>query len=279
MTTDQPSHTGLVVADLSCERLVVRYPEQEKPVLDGLSTHMPGGRITGIIGPNGSGKTTLLRALSGQMKPISGSIHFDGRDLARATPRQIARTLGILFQENTAPAGLTAELLVQHGRFPHLGFLEAPGEADHAAIDRAFALTGTEPLRHRPLHQLSGGQRQLVWIAMVLAQETRILLLDEPTTFLDMRHQIQVMDVVRRLRDEQAITVVTVMHDVNLAARYADHMLLMREGEVIADGTPRDVITPDRMRRAYGIDGHVLDDRVTGSPFYIPDSPADEAAQ
>lgn len=262
-------------AELSCEGLVVRYHPTEPLALDGFSARIAPGRVTCVIGPNGSGKSTLLKSIAGQLVPESGHVDLDGRCVSTLRPRDVARSLSILFQENTAPNGLTVEALVRHGRYPHLGFLEAPGEADLKVLDQAFTLTGTGPLRHRRLDQLSGGQRQLAWIAMMLAQEARILLLDEPTTFLDMRHQLHVMGVVRKLSAERGITVVAVMHDVNLAARFADHLLLLRDGALISDGTPADVMTPAMMSRAFGTAGHVVDDLVSGVPIFVPDEPAD----
>jgi len=275
MTSRSTATTATRSAELRCEELVVGYPRRAEPVLRGISIRVPTRQVTTVLGPNGSGKSTLLKSLAGQLAPSAGHVYLDGQEMVRERPGDIARKLGVLFQENSAPANLTVEALVRYGRFPHLRFLEAQGERDRRAIERALRLTGTEPIRATELERLSSGQRQLVWIAMALAQETRILLLDEPTTFLDMRHQLQVMNVVRNLCDEHGITIVAVMHDVNLAARYSDHVMLLRDGAVIAEGEPSDVITTERMRRAFDIEGRVIDG--SGSPLFVAESPVGDS--
>lgn len=277
MTQERIERAATPPADLSCEGLVVGYRPMEPPVLNGFSTRITPGAVTCVIGPNGCGKTTLLKALAGLLVPDSGRVDLNGKCVSDLPPRVIARSLGILFQENSPPTGLTVESLVRHGRYPHLGFLEPLDDVDLQMIEHALSLTGTGQLRHRRLEQLSGGQRQRVWIAMMLAQNARILLLDEPTTFLDMGHQLQIMRVVRDLSVQRDITVVAVMHDVNLAARFADDLLLLRDGALIAHGSPAEVLTPHHMRRAFGTTGHLVDDLVTGCPIFVADEPVDEA--
>ena len=279
MSETRPPRSSGSPAKLVCEDLVVRYRSTDRPVLDGFSARIASGSLTCVIGPNGCGKTTLLRTLAGHLTPESGQVRIDGRPLSAMRPRDVARSLSILFQENSAPAGLTVEALVRQGRYPHLRFLEAPSAVDLEVVERAFALAGTESLRNRRIDLLSGGQRQLAWITMMLAQEARILLLDEPTTFLDMGHQLLVMGVVERLSAERGITVVAVMHDVNLAARFAGDLLLLRDGTLIASGAPADVLTPARMLRAYGTTGHVVEDPVTGVSLFVPDGPSEDAAK
>lgn len=256
-------------AAITGDDLIARYRRGQAPILDGVSVAVPSGLVTALIGPNGSGKSTLMKTLSRQLALAQGAVRLDGEPADELSTRAFAKRLGILFQENTAPAGLTVAGLVRLGRFPHLGWLEPPGDADDEAVSRALELAGIDALADRRIDGLSGGQRQLVWIAMALAQQTRALLLDEPTTFLDMANQLLVMDVVASLR-RRGITVVMVMHDVNLAMRHADHMILMHRGEVVAAGRPAEVVTPARMRLAYDVEGHVVPD-ATGAPLFVAD--------
>ncbi|QDV08156.1 putative siderophore transport system ATP-binding protein YusV [Planctomycetes bacterium Poly30] len=259
---------------LEAEELIAGYASLARPVLDGLTLRIPAGQITCLIGPNGSGKSTLLKSLSRQLRLAGGRVLLDGADIATESTRDFARRLAILFQENAAPAGLTVEGLVRHGRFPHRGFLEPASREDDEAIDRALDLTGTTTLRERRVEELSGGQRQLVWIAMALAQDTCTLLLDEPTTFLDLGHQLQVMRVVEKLQRDHGITIVMVMHDVNLAARHAHHLVLLKSGKILVEGPPEFVITPPMMRTAYEVQGHVLKDDQSKALLFVPDAPA-----
>jgi len=237
--------------------LVIGYPGLEEPVVEDASICVPPGEVTALVGPNGSGKSTLLGGLADQIDREAGSVHVDGTDLTDLGDKELAQKLGLLSQENVSPDQLSVEELVEHGRYPHRGFFEAMTVDDQAAIDRAIDLAGVDHLRDRNLGQLSGGQAQLAWIAMVLAQETDVLLLDEPTTFLDLHHQLEVMDIVRTLRDEWSITVVLVLHDIDQAARFADYMVALEDGEIYASGRPGDVVTEGLLAEVFGVEARV----------------------
>jgi iron complex transport system ATP-binding protein len=243
--------------DVAAEELVLGYSGGERPVIDGASVSIPENRVTALVGPNGSGKSTLLRGLANQLEPDAGTVRLDGRAVQSLGGKELARKLGLLAQENASPASLTVEELVMHGRYPHRGTFESHTEEDEAAVERALSLAGVEHLRDRDLGQLSGGQKQLVWIAMVLAQETEVLLLDEPTTFLDLHHQLEVMDIIERLRTDSDVTVVLVLHDISQAARYAEHMLALDDGDIYARGTPEEVVTEDLLREVFGVSATV----------------------
>jgi len=244
-------------ASLTGERLVLRYPDGEEPVVDDETVVAEPGAVTALVGPNGSGKSTLLAGLADQLDREAGSVLVDGRAADSLDRRALARRLGLLSQERTAPDGATVETLVHHGRYPHRGFFDAVSEADERAVDRALELAGCEHLRDRELRNLSGGQRQLAWIAMVLAQETDVLLLDEPTTFLDLRHQLEVLEVIETLRDDGDTTVVVVLHDVEQAARLADRVVALKNGEVRARGPPEAVVTERLLAEVFGVDAEV----------------------
>jgi iron complex transport system ATP-binding protein len=239
------------------EELTLQYPDTDEPVLEDESVVAAPGHVTALVGPNGSGKSTLLKGLSNELEPNSGTVELDGEEIQSLGSKELARRLGLLSQENVAPDSLTVEKLVEHGRYPHRGFFDGLSDADVAAIDRAIELAGVDHLRDRQLGSLSGGQKQLVWIAMVLAQETDVLLLDEPTTFLDLQHQLEVMEIVETLRDERAMTVVVVLHDVQQAARHADYLLALDDGEIRDWGPPEDVITEELLADVFGIDARV----------------------
>lgn len=240
-------------------------------VVEGMSLEIPDGRVTCIVGPNACGKSTLLRALSRLLKPRDGQVVLDGTHIHRHATKEIARRLGLLPQSPSAPEGLTVEDLVARGRYPHQRVLQQWREADERAVEQALALTHTSgELRHRPVDELSGGQRQRVWIAMALAQDTPIMLLDEPTTFLDLAHKIEVLDLLAELNRAHQRTVVMVLHDLNEAARYSHHLVAMRDGEVVAEGAPEEVVTIDTVRTVFGIDSKILDDPVTGTPLVVP---------
>lgn len=239
------------------EGLTVGY-SRGAPVLRGQSARLAPGQITALVGPNGSGKSTLLKTLGGHLAPEVGRVLLRGEDIAALSTRALAQQLGILFQRNDAPAGLTVEALVQHGRHPHRRMFEDLTSADREAIEHALELTGTAPLRKRRLNTLSGGQRQLAWLALALAQEPQVLLLDEPTTSLDLRHQIDVMETIVALRDTRGTTIAMVLHDINQAARYADHLMLLRQGEIVARGAPRDIITVERLRAVFDVEVELL---------------------
>ena len=249
--------TSGAASEFASEELVVGYPSDEKPVIDGASLHVTPGEVTALVGPNGSGKSTLLKGLAGQLALDSGTVRLDGRAIHDLSTGEVARELGLLAQENVSPEGITVEKLVEHGRYPHRGFFDSLTDADRAAIDRAISLAGVEHLREREVGSLSGGQKQLAWIAMVLAQETDVLLLDEPTTFLDLHHQLEVMEIVGTLRDESDITVVLVLHDIDQAARYADHMVALQDGTIYARGSPEEVVTEELLAEVFEIDARV----------------------
>ena len=246
-------------SELTGEELVVGYPTTERPVIDEESVAIPPGDVTALVGPNGSGKSTLLKALASQLAPTDGAVRLDGRDIHALGTKELATKLGLLAQENASPESLTVEDLVTHGRYPHRGFFDSLTEDDRAAIDRAIELAGIEHLREADVGSLSGGQKQLAWIAMVLAQETDVLLLDEPTTFLDLHHQLEVMDIVETLKADSEVTVVLVLHDITQAARYAEHMLALEDGSIYARGTPADIVTEALLADVFGVEATVDD--------------------
>ena len=247
-------------AGIAGRALVLRYGRHQPVVINGQTIEVPAGKITALIGPNGSGKSTLLKALARQLTPESGMVLLDGCDVSAMPRPKFARRVGMLFQENTAPAGLTVEDLVFHGRYGHRRLLDALTPADCEAVERALQLAGIVALRARRVGRLSAGQKQLAWIAMALAQETDYLFLDEPTTFLDPAHQFEVMDLVRRLNHELGKTIVLVVHDLNLAAHYADCIFALREGRIAAAGTPDEVLDARTLRRVFEIEATILRD-------------------
>ncbi|MDK0523686.1 ABC transporter ATP-binding protein [Streptomyces sp. ML-6] len=238
-------------------------------VIDGLDVAIPPGVITTIIGPNGCGKSTLLRTLARLLRPSAGTVVLDGEDIAGLRTRDVAKKLGLLPQAPVAPEGLTVADLVARGRHPHQSWLRQWSSDDAGVVERALAMTGVAELAGRPVDSLSGGQRQRVWISMALAQGTDLLLLDEPTTYLDLAHAVDVLDLVDDLH-EAGRTVVMVLHDLNLAARYSDHLVVMRAGSILAQGHPREVITAELLREAFGLRAEVIDDPVGGRPLVVP---------
>ncbi|MFC9583478.1 ABC transporter ATP-binding protein [Streptomyces yangpuensis] len=238
-------------------------------VIDDLDVVVPARVITTIIGSNGCGKSTLLRTLSRLLKPARGTVVLDGEDIAGLRTRDVARKLGLLPQAPVAPEGLTVADLVARGRHPHQSWLRQWSSDDAAVVERALAMTGVSDLADRPVDALSGGQRQRVWISMTLAQGTDLLLLDEPTTYLDLAHAIDVLDLVDDLH-ESGCTVVLVLHDLNLAARYSDNLIVMKAGSVLAQGHPRDVITAELLHDAFGLRAKVIDDPVGDRPLIVP---------
>jgi iron complex transport system ATP-binding protein len=229
----------------------------------------PPGRLTAVVGPNGCGKSTLLAGLSRLHRPTGGTVLLDGRDLARLPVREAARRIGLLPQSAQAPDGLTVADLVRFGRQPHQGLLRQWSHKDQQAVERALTATGMTALAGRPLETLSGGQRQRAWIAMTVAQETAVLLLDEPTSALDLGHQLEVFELLRELT-AAGRTVVVVVHDLMLACRYADHLVAMKAGRMVTEGSPREIITPELIRRLYGVEAGVLRDPDTDRPLVVP---------
>lgn len=239
-------------------------------VVDGLDLDVPDGRITAIVGPNGSGKSTLLRGLARLIAPGAGRVTLDGRDVRSYGAREFARRVAVLPQQPVAPDGVLVSELVARGRHPHRGWFGGRSSDDDRIVAEALAATGTADLADRAVSELSGGQRQRVWIAMVLAQRTRILLLDEPTSFLDAAHQLELLDLLTESNRQHGTTVVMVLHELNLAARYADHLVVVDDGRVRAAGQPAEVMTADIVEAAFGLECLVTTDPVAGSPLVVP---------
>lgn len=260
------------MAVLSAQDLTLKY--DQRCVVDGLTAEIPEGKVTMIVGANACGKSTLLRGLSRLLKPAAGTVTLDGKDIHARPARELARTLGLLPQHPTAPDGIAVRDLVGRGRYPHQGFFRSwsTGDLSHhdLAVQRALEATETLELAERNVDELSGGQRQRVWIAMALAQETDVLLLDEPTTYLDLAHQVEVLDLVTDLNRRRGTTVAIVLHDLNLAARYADHVIAMKGGEIVALGDPLTVVTEKLVRDVFGLESRVIPDPVSGTPLIIP---------
>jgi iron complex transport system ATP-binding protein len=266
MTDVESAATGTV--RLSANRLRLAYGD--RVVVDGLDLAVLDGTVTAVIGPNGCGKSTLLRALGRLIAPRGGAVLLDGRRIDRLPTREVARVLGVLPQSPQAPEGLTVADLVTRGRHPHQRWYRQWSADDEAAVAEALRLTGMLDLAERDLDQLSGGQRQRAWISMALAQGTDLLLLDEPTTHLDLAHQIDVLDLLARLHADAGRTVVMVLHDLNLAARYAGRLIAMRDGRVVAHGAPADVLTEDLVRTVFNLESRVVPDPVAGTPLVVP---------
>ncbi|MFF5091387.1 ABC transporter ATP-binding protein [Streptomyces niveus] len=271
MTTSIGTSTGTGIGRLRARELTLAY--DDRTVVHDLELAVPDGRVSVIVGPNACGKSTTLRALGRLLKPKSGSVLLDGEELARIPTRKIAQSIGLLPQSPTAPEAITVADLVSRGRQPHQHWWQQWSEEDERAVTEAMARTDVTDLAERSVDELSGGQRQRVWIAMALAQETDLLLLDEPTTFLDIAHQVEVLDLVRRLNHEQGRTVVIVLHDLNQAARYADHLVAMKSGRIVAEGHPGEIVTAELVREVFGLESVVVPDPVTGSPLVVPGAP------
>ncbi|SDV02173.1 iron complex transport system ATP-binding protein [Microlunatus sagamiharensis] len=261
-TDDASSHR------LETQGLVLAYGD--RTVVDDLSVRVPDGRITVVVGANGCGKSTLLRGMARLVTPVRGAVLLDGKSVHHTPSKEVARVLGLLPQAPVAPEGITVTDLVGRGRYPHQGWFRHWTAADDEAVAHALAATGTTELADRRIEDMSGGQRQRVWIAMALAQETDLLLLDEPTTYLDLAHQIDVLDLLTDLNRQRGTTIVVVMHDLNLACRYADHLIAMADGAVTAQGPPRSVVTPELVERVFGITSVVVDDPVSHTPTVVP---------
>ncbi|MFC3495467.1 ABC transporter ATP-binding protein [Glycomyces rhizosphaerae] len=238
-------------------------------ISEGLSVDIPEGEFTVILGPNACGKSTLLKALARMLKPSAGRVLLDGKDIHSQPTRAVARRLGLLPQSPIAPDGITVADLVARGRYPHQGLLKQWSADDERVVAEAMAATDISELADRGVDELSGGQRQRVWIAMVLAQQTPLLLLDEPTTFLDITHQIEVLDLCAKLHREGR-TLVAVLHDLNQAARYATHLIAMRDGEVVAEGAPAEIVTAETVKQVFDLPCRIIDDPETGTPLVIP---------
>lgn len=259
MTTDH---------QLTAEGVTLGYGD--RTVVDGLDLDLEPGRITVIVGANACGKSTLLRSLARLLTPSAGRVILDGKDLHTRPTKEVARTLGLLPQSPIAPEGIVVGDLVARGRSPHQRMLSRWSREDDAAVAEALDLTGTAALADRAVDELSGGQRQRVWIAMALAQRTDILLLDEPTTYLDITHQVEVLDLLADLNAARGTTIAMVLHDLNLSARYADRLVAMRDGRLLAAGDPSEVLTPELVEAVFGMRSHVIPDPVSGRPLVLP---------
>ncbi|MET7501497.1 ABC transporter ATP-binding protein [Streptomyces microflavus] len=259
MTTDH---------QLTAEHLTLGYGD--RTVVSSLDLVVPPGAITVVVGANACGKSTLLRSMSRLLAPREGRVVLDGKEVHRLPAKELARTLGLLPQSPVAPEGITVSDLVGRGRHPHQSVFSRWNEKDDAAVASALEATATEPLADRAVDELSGGQRQRVWIAMALAQQTDLLLLDEPTTFLDASHQIEVLDLLTDLNRSRGTTIVMVLHDLNLAARYADHLIALADGTLHAFGPPAEVLTEETVRAVFGLESRVIEDPVSGRPLMLP---------
>jgi len=253
---------------LNAQHVSLAYGEHL--VAEDLSVEFPDGKITVIVGPNACGKSTALRAMARLLKPTRGSVFLDGKSISERPSKEVAQVLGLLPQSPIAPDSLTVRDLVGRGRHPHQSWWRQHGEGDADAIERALTATHMTALADRNVDELSGGQRQRAWIAMAVAQETDILLLDEPTTYLDIAHQLDVLELVADLNRTYGRTIVMVLHDLNLAIRYADHIIALRDGRKIVEGSPSQVVTPDFLREVFSVEGQVMTDPQTGAPIVLP---------
>ncbi|MEV6107178.1 ABC transporter ATP-binding protein [Streptomyces sp. NPDC051940] len=255
-------------ARLTAENVTLGY--DQRIIAQQLSVRIPDNSFTVIVGPNACGKSTLLRALSRMLKPAQGRVLLDGQVIGSMPAKKVARTLGLLPQSSIAPDGITVADLVARGRYPHQGLLRQWSAEDERIVGESMAATGVEQLADRYVDELSGGQRQRVWIAMALAQQTPLLLLDEPTTFLDIQHQIEVLDLCADLHEQQGRTLVAVLHDLNQAARYATHLIAMRDGRIVAEGAPGDIVDARLVEEVFGLACQVIECPETGTPLVVP---------
>ena len=239
-------------------------------IVEGLTITIPTQAITAIIGPNGCGKSTLLKALARILIPEKGKVEVNEVDIHSQSTKEIARQIGLLPQNPRSPDGITVSDLIQRGRYPHQGIFRQWSREDEASVNNALSLTGLSSFSDKPIDELSGGQRQRVWIAMLLAQETPIMLLDEPTTHLDIAHQIEVLDLLKELTEQHNRTIVMVLHDINLAVRYADNLIAMRDGKIKTAGKPHNVVTVQMIQDVFSIKTQILQDPISGSPLCIP---------
>lgn len=243
---------------LGSERLSAGYPAASELVIEGLDIKVDEGEIVSLVGPNGSGKSTLLRALARVLKPKSGVVVLDGKSIAEWPTREVAKRLALLPQGPVLNSSMTVEELVWMGRSPHQGILGLPTAADREAVEMAIEETGIAPLAKRQVALLSGGERQRAWLAMAIAQQPRVLLLDEPTTFLDLNHQLEVLDLIRQLNQQHGLTVVMVLHDLNQAARYSHRICALKDGRIYGEGTPEAILTPETLREVFQIEAQIM---------------------
>ena len=268
MTTTVHDHS------ISVANLRVGYTP-DRPVISDLSLNIPGGQVTTIIGPNGCGKSTLLRAIGRLIPSQGGEVHLGDTDIGSMKRKDIAKTIGVLPQSPISPPGLIVSDLVSRGRHPHQSWIRQWSSSDEEEVNAALEMTDVAELADRSVDSLSGGQRQRVWISMVLAQHTDVLFLDEPTTYLDLAHSIEVLDLVNRLRRDLDRTVIMVLHDLNLAIRYSDNLVVMRDGDLFATGRPEEIITSELLKEVFELDASVIEDPVVGGPLIVPNDPYD----
>lgn len=242
----------------------------KKIINDDISILIPKNKISVIIGANACGKSTLLKTMARLIQPSSGNITLDGKKISEIPSKELARSLGLLPQSPIVPEGITVADLVSRGRFPYQSFLKGLGKKDYEVVEEALEIMGITDIANRCVDELSGGQRQRVWIAMALAQETDILLLDEPTTYLDITYQIEILDLLTDLNRKKGTTIVMVLHDINLSARYADYIFALRKGKLISEGSPSEIITEDLIKDVFDLDCTVISDPVSGTPFIVP---------
>ena len=258
----KPTHT------FQAEHVTSGY--DNKTILHDISVTIPSNQISIIIGANGCGKSTLLKTMARLIKPISGQVTLDGKPIHKIPPKQLAKVLGLLPQSPVVPEGITVEDLVGRGRFPHHTFLKGWTKKDYGAVAEAMEIMNITEFADCHIDELSGGQRQRVWIAMALAQQTDILFLDEPTTYLDITYQIEILDMLTDLNKKYGTTIVMVLHDINLSARYADHVFALHKGKLVADGKPEEVITSSLIKEIFGLNCTVIQDPISDSPSVIP---------
>ena len=260
--------TARTPTHLSADKLHLGY--RDRKIVHDLSVNIPPHRFTVIVGANACGKSTLLRGLARLLAPTEGTVLLDGKSIHQMPTGDVAQRMGLLPQTPVAPQSILVADLVGRGRYPHQGWFRRWTRDDDRIVGEALTLTGVGDLGGRALDELSGGQRQRVWIAMALAQETGLLLLDEPTTFLDIAHQVEVLDLLTDLTRHQGRTIVAVLHDLNLACRYADNLIAMKDGRIVAEGAPREIVTPDLVERVFGLTARIVTDPVSDTPMVVP---------
>ena len=253
---------------LETKKLTLAY--EGTPILRNIDLAIPPGKITVLVGANGCGKSTLLRGLARLLKAKSGKVYLDGKDISQLKRKTVAQKLAILSQSPVAPEGLTVRNLVAMGRYPYQNWLQQWSKEDRIKVEEALSITGATEIADRLLNSLSGGQRQRAWIAMVLAQDTNILLLDEPTTYLDLAHQIELLDLLQQLHETKGKTIVMVLHDLNLACRYADYLVAIKQGKIYAMGTPKQVMTEEMVQEVFGLKCRIIPDPLVHTPMCIP---------
>lgn len=254
--------------ELYTRNLQLSYNEEK--IVERLNLKIPSEKITALVGRNGSGKSTILKAIARLLKPTEGHVFLNNEEIESLPTKEVAKQLAILPQSPTVPEGLTVEDLVWYGRYPHQGALGGRTKEDERMVKWALEVTGTLELAKRSLTALSGGQRQRVWIAMALAQGTEYLLLDEPTTYLDMAHQLEVLELLKKLNREEKRTIIMVVHDLNHAARYADNLVAIYKGQILTEGSPKDVLNEQMLKKVFGVKGHIVKDPDTKAPLCIP---------